>query len=319
MIGSGKRVREPRGRDRRTLRAPRRRARGGGARRSPSTTGRAARATRCPRPTPARCCRSPTSSTTSPARSSAARCRAAARIRYGVRRAGNGVVRILIEQSRHLDLYAATMESTRILFAADPELPHAAIMRQLGEFWRGRVEAGARRARRRLRHAATRRSRRASRSPGASGTTLRRPGWTDPCDALSVRALLRRVPRRPALRAAGRPVQARRQHPEGRDRDPLPPLDLAKLTEPARAELAEASTRVRAPPRRRGQAARYADILPALLEMESAIHTFFDRVLVNTDDAPLRLNRLRRRPRRTCSCAVGPVAYRARGRELGVP
>jgi glycyl-tRNA synthetase beta subunit len=37
----------------------------------------------------------------------------------------------------------------------------------------------------------------------------------------------------------------------------------------------------------------YARILPALLEMERAIHGFFDRVLVNAEDLPTRVNRLR--------------------------
>src|SRR5207237_5611169 len=58
---------------------------------------------------------------------------------YGVRRAGNGVVRSLIEQERHVDLRDAAMESTRPFFTADPQLPHAEIMKKLGEFWRGRI------------------------------------------------------------------------------------------------------------------------------------------------------------------------------------
>jgi glycyl-tRNA synthetase beta chain len=209
----------------------------------------------------------------------------------GVRRAGNGVTRILIEQGRHLDLYAATMESTRILFARDPDLPHAAIMRQLGDFWRGRVEGalddrdvaydtrdaalGARVA-----------------LAGASGTTLRRPGWNDPCDALErarVLGAFRADPRFEPLvvlfKRVGNILKG--------VTDPLPPLDLAKLTEPAERELAEALTRACARTEAPWASRAYADILPALLEMESAIHTFFDRVLVNTDDAPLRLNRLR--------------------------
>src|SRR5436190_24348678 len=55
---------------------------------------------------------------------------------YGVRRAGNGVVRILIEQGRHLDLRDATMEMTRPLFALSPELRQAQIMQTLGELRR---------------------------------------------------------------------------------------------------------------------------------------------------------------------------------------
>ncbi|MBI3539363.1 MAG: glycine--tRNA ligase subunit beta, partial [Candidatus Eisenbacteria bacterium] len=60
---------------------------------------------------------------------------------YGVRRAGNGVVRILIEKTFALDLREATMRATAPFFAAGPDLPQAALMKQLGEFWRGRVEA----------------------------------------------------------------------------------------------------------------------------------------------------------------------------------
>jgi len=37
----------------------------------------------------------------------------------------------------------------------------------------------------------------------------------------------------------------------------------------------------------------YTDILPVLLNMERAIHDFFDGVMVNVEDAPTRLNRLR--------------------------
>ena len=43
-----------------------------------------------------------------------------------------------LDEPRHL--FATTMEATRIFFANDPNLPHAAIMKKLGEFWRGRVE-----------------------------------------------------------------------------------------------------------------------------------------------------------------------------------
>jgi glycyl-tRNA synthetase beta chain len=60
---------------------------------------------------------------------------------YGVRRAGNGVVRMLVEQALPLDLRDATIQATAPFFAANADLPQAALMKQLGEFWRGRVEA----------------------------------------------------------------------------------------------------------------------------------------------------------------------------------
>src|SRR5262249_58248161 len=59
---------------------------------------------------------------------------------YGVRRAANGAIRILIERGWALDLRAAAMEVTRPYFAANPDLAQAEIMKKLGEFLRGRVE-----------------------------------------------------------------------------------------------------------------------------------------------------------------------------------
>ena len=98
---------------------------------------------------------------------------------YGVRRAGNGVVRILIEQARHLDLRDATMEMTRPFFAADLELAQAQIMQKLGEFWRGRVEAAL--EERGLPYDVREAALEAQRGP--DGATKPRPGWTDPRDA----------------------------------------------------------------------------------------------------------------------------------------
>jgi glycyl-tRNA synthetase beta chain len=164
-------------------------------------------------------------------------------------------------------------------------------MKQLGDFWRGRVETalddrdvvydtrdaalGARVA-----------------LAGAGGSTMRRPGWNDPSDALEraqVLGAFRADPRFGPLvvlfKRVGNILKG--------VTDPLPPLDPAKLAEPAERELAEALTRARTRTEAPWASRAYADILPALIEMESAIHTFFDRVLVNTDDAPLRLNRLR--------------------------
>jgi len=70
-------------------------------------------------------------------------------------------------------------------------------------------------------------------------------------------------------------------------------LDRARLTEPAERELLAAleSARARTAPLWRER--DYERILPALLEMEQAIHGFFDRVMVNVDELPTRVNRLR--------------------------
>ena len=208
---------------------------------------------------------------------------------YGVRRAGNGVVRIAIEQERGLDLRHASMEALTPFFAADPELAQAEIVRRLGEFWRGRVEAALdeRGVSYDAREAAL--EARIVLDGGAKG----RPGWIDPADCLRRARTLsafRSDPRfEPLVILFKRVANILKAAPET-----LPDaLDRARLTEPAERELLEAleSARARTEPLWRER--DYGRILPALLEMEQAIHGFFDRVMVNVDDLPTRVNRLR--------------------------
>lgn len=207
---------------------------------------------------------------------------------YGVRRAGNGVVRILIEQRRHLDLRDASVESTAALFHADPSLPHAEIMKKLGEFWRGRVavaldESGVAYD---ARDAALE-----ARLPAAGGRS--RPGWIDPADALDrARGLeaFRGDPRFVPLvivfkRVANILAKASEALPGS--------LDRARLAEPAERALLEALERARATTEPLWTRRDYAGILPALLAMDTAIHAFFDAVMVNVEDAATRLNRLK--------------------------
>ncbi len=208
---------------------------------------------------------------------------------YGVRRAGNGVVRILVEQGRSLDLRDATMTATAPFFAADPELPQAALMKQLGEFWRGRVEAALEQEG----IAYDTREAALEAQVQADGSGRARPGWIDPSDCLArarvlggfrgdarftpLVILFKRVAN--ILKAATEPIPGS--------------LDRKRLTETAERGLLEAleSARERTTPLWQRRA--YADILPALLAMEGAIHTFFDDVMVNAEDPATRLNRLR--------------------------
>ncbi len=207
---------------------------------------------------------------------------------YGVRRAGNGVLRILIEQDRHLDLRDATMEATRTFFAADAGLPHAEIVKQLGEYWRGRVEAALAERGVPYDSAAAALEARVVRGDGKP-----RPGWTDPTDALqrartleSFRADERFVSLAVLFKRVGNILRAATET--------LPvALDTARLGEPAERALhaaLESARAVTAPLWARGD---HAAILPALLAMEQPIHSFFDQVLVNADDLGVRANRLR--------------------------
>ncbi len=205
---------------------------------------------------------------------------------FGVRRAANGVVRILLDQKRHLDLRATTMEMTRVFFANDPELSQAEIMKKLGEFWRGRVDV----ALEDREHAYDTREA-ALEARIVMGNSVR-PGWCDAADAAqraevlgAFRSNAHFTPLVVLFKRVANILKA--------STEPLPgTLDRARLTEPAEQTLLAAldtATQATAPLWERRA---YADILPALLAMESAIHGFFDGVMVNVEDAAIRQNRL---------------------------
>jgi glycyl-tRNA synthetase beta chain len=206
----------------------------------------------------------------------------------GVRRAGNGVVRVLIECGLHLDLRDASMEMTRIFFAADPDLPQAEIMRKLAEFWRGRVDVALEERgipydkRDATLDAQTRRA----------DTPRPRPGWIDPADALERAQVLagfaddqRFGPLVILFKRVGNILAKATETLSGT-------LDAARLTEPAEQTLLRALETARAATEPLWAKRDYAAILPRLLDMEQAIHGFFDAVMVNVDDLPTRINRL---------------------------
>ena len=215
---------------------------------------------------------------------------------FAVRRAGNGVVRILIEGGRHLDLYRATMQSTAPFFAANPELAQAVIMKQLGAFWSERVRGGIATV------AGGADADGSAADPGFRHDTIEaameartagRPGWADPADCrLRARVLhsFRGDPRFEPLvilfkRVANILAKATETLPAS--------LDRARLAEKPEAELAAALDAAAARTEPLWAARRYAEILPVLLEMERPIHAFFDGVMVNVEDAGTRLNRLK--------------------------
>ena len=207
---------------------------------------------------------------------------------FGVRRAGNGVVRILIECGLHLDLRDASMEMTREFFAANADLPQAEIVKKLGEFWRGRVDVALQD--RGIRH--DQREAALEAQLRISGAPRPRPGWIDPADALARAQVLTGFVDDPRFgplvilfkRVANILAKASETLPGT--------LDRSRLTEPAERTLLAAAERAREATEPMWAARDYAAILPRLLAMETAIHGFFDAVMVNTDDLPTRLNRL---------------------------
>jgi glycyl-tRNA synthetase beta chain len=206
---------------------------------------------------------------------------------YGVRRAANGVLRILVEHDRNLDLRHATEEATKPFFTADRDLPHAEIVRKLGDFWRGRVEA-----------ALEERGVPYDVRGAALDARIRmgghdRPGWIDPADCVArglALAEFRGDARFEPLvvlfkRVANILTAATETLPET--------LDEAKLSEKAERALLAALSHAQRRTEPLWERSAYAKILPELLAMESPIHTFFDDVMVNVDDLAVRGNRLR--------------------------
>ena len=206
---------------------------------------------------------------------------------YGVRRAANGAIRILLEREWSLDLRAAAMEVTRPFFAADPDLAQAEIMKKLGEFLRSRVDTAL--EERGLAYDVVDATLEARIRMGNAD----RPGWCDAADALArARALAafrcdsQFAPLVILFKRVANILKAATE--------PLPPkLDAVRLLDAHEQALLAACELARARTDERWGKRDYAAILPELLGMQGAIHAFFDHVMVNVEDAPTRQNRLR--------------------------
>src|SRR5262249_36160933 len=155
--------------------------------------------------------------------------------------------------------------------------PQAEIVKKLGEFLRSRVDSAL--EERGLAHDVREATLEARIRMGGA----ERPGWCDAADALararSLEAfrgdplfrplviLFKRVAN--ILRAATEPLPAK--------------LDAARLEDAHERALLAACELARARTEERWEKREYAAILPELLGMEHAIHTFFDNVMVNVD------------------------------------
>jgi glycyl-tRNA synthetase beta chain len=196
---------------------------------------------------------------------------------YGVRRAGNGVVRILLEQERHLDLEQA---GARTLARYEREGGDTSA--RLAEFWKGRVAA-----------ALEDRGVAYDEVAAVVESTL---GWRDPLDALrraralaahrqdeSFRVLVvgyKRVAN--ILRAEADAPASAAAAPGG-----------AAWNHPAERALAEALATARARALPLYERREYAAVLDVLLALRTAIDSFFTDAMVNDPNDPAaRLRRL---------------------------
>jgi glycyl-tRNA synthetase beta chain len=200
---------------------------------------------------------------------------------YGVRRSANGVVRILLEQGRHLDLSALTTVALAGYAAgrdggAAPRSIDAALPGKLEEFWGGRL--------------ATALSDRGYAYDESAAALSGTEGGADPVDVERRAAALKRwrgnadfVPLVIGFKRVANILRAATEEPlpfAGTSPDPVE-LALAGALHLASTE-AEPHFAAR----------DYDRVLGVLLGLRAPIDTFFDGVMVNVDDLDVRRRRL---------------------------
>jgi glycyl-tRNA synthetase beta chain len=197
---------------------------------------------------------------------------------YGVRRAANGVVRILLEQERHLSLAAATERALAAFGPRDGDGPAA----QLAEFWKGRVAAAL--------------EERGFAYDEVATVAEAALGWSDPLDARQ-RATALAAHRREesftvlviGFKRVANILRAESDAPATATAAP----GGAAWGHPAEAALAAALAEAEGRALPLYEAHDYAGVLEVLLGLRGAIDTFFTDVLINDPQDPAgRLRRL---------------------------
>jgi glycyl-tRNA synthetase beta subunit len=168
-------------------------------------------------------------------------------------------------------------------------------MKKLGEFWRARVESALdeRDVPYDIRDAALEARIVVTDTVATAPKGVARAGWVDPGDGLmrartlaEFRGNRRFEPLAILFKRVDNILKAATESlPAG--------LDRSLLTANEEYQLVQSLERARSRTDPLWARRAYHEILPALLEMEEAIHGFFDHVLVNAEHVPTRLNRLR--------------------------
>lgn len=194
---------------------------------------------------------------------------------YGVRRATNGVVRILLDQGRALDLAVLTREALAV-YARAGRVAAPELAGKLDEFWEGRIA-----------HALGERGFAYDETAAALGGS---EGGADPLDVIARAGALKArranpdfVPLVIGYKRVANILRAAPDAPGGVTGD-LPDPHEAALFAAVHAASAKAEPRF---------AARdYGQVLEVLLSLRQPIDAFFDAVMVNADDEAVRRRRL---------------------------
>ncbi|MEO6462852.1 MAG: glycine--tRNA ligase subunit beta [Candidatus Eisenbacteria bacterium] len=195
---------------------------------------------------------------------------------YGVRRAGNNVVRVLLEQQRALSLDALTDAAIAGYVAAGREAPSPELRAKLAEFWNGRIA-----------HALGERGAAYDEIAAALGG---HDGKDDPTEVeRRARALARWrgnadfLPLVVGYKRVANLLRAASDAPEGVAGD---------LSDPHEAALSQALARASREAEPLFAARDYDQVLAVLLSLRAPIDAFFESVMVNVEDAAVRRRRL---------------------------
>ena len=194
---------------------------------------------------------------------------------YGVRRAANGVVRILLEQGRALDLSALVREALAV-YAQAGRAADDGLAPKLDEFWAGR-----------LANALGERGFAYDEAAAALGGS---EGGADPLDVMKRAGALKAwranpdfVPLVIGFKRVANILRAAKDAPSGIAGDPPDPHEAA-LHSAVRAAAGRAEPLF--------AAHDYEQVLGVLLSLRAPIDAFFDSVMVNADDPEVRRRRL---------------------------
>ena len=194
---------------------------------------------------------------------------------YGVRRAANGVVRILLEQERSLDLAALTKEALAIHAHAGRKAPEGLDVK-LREFWSGRL--------------ATALSELGYAYDEVAAALGGSEGGTDPVDVRKRVAALKTWRANPdfvpLVIGFKRVANILRASPDA------PGAVVGDLPDPHEAALYKAVQKARHDSEPKFAARDYEGVLGVLLSLRGPIDRFFEKVMVNVEEPSVRRRRL---------------------------
>ncbi|MEP7028950.1 MAG: glycine--tRNA ligase subunit beta [Candidatus Eisenbacteria bacterium] len=195
---------------------------------------------------------------------------------YGVRRAANGVVRVLLDSGRALDLSLLTREALAVFARGRQATAPEGIEAKLAEFWAGR-----------LTNALGERGYAYDEVAAALGGS---EGGSDPTDVAKRAAALKAW--RANVDFVPLVIGFKRVANILRAADDAPGGVVGDLPDSNEAALSEAVVRASREAEPRFAARDYEKVLGVLLSLRAPIDTFFEQVMVNAEDPVVRRRRL---------------------------